>query len=145
MANAPQSFASHTQWTPMQHFLTLPLTLVVVIWAGVCLFQEPGNEQGLIFVGALTLFFTNFAARVAALRVQDRVIRLEERLRFARILPSEMQSRIEEITPSQMVGLRFASDADVPALVAKVLANPAMTQKEIKMAVREWRADYLRA
>ena len=83
-------------------------------------------------------------SRVMALRAQDRVIRLEERLRLAQVLPAELQPRIEELTMRQIIGLRFASDGELPQLVRKVLDGAAKTEKEIKQAVTNWRADHER-
>lgn len=144
MANATQHYGNHRKWTPLFHFVASPLSMVFLVWSGRALYAHRTSEAGLIFVGALALFFANIVSRATALRVQDRVIRLEEKLRFARILPTELQSRIEELRPSHFVALRFASDSEVTGLVEKVLANPAMTQKEIKQAIKTWRPDYLR-
>ena len=140
-----QSFASHTQWTPAYHFFTSPLASVFFVWSLVRLISHPGSDTAYMMVGASALFGATAMLRMSALRVQDRLIRLEERLRFARILPADLQSRIDELRPAHMVALRFASDAEVPELVRKVLANPQLKQKEIKAQVREWRSDYFRA
>jgi transcription initiation factor TFIIIB Brf1 subunit/transcription initiation factor TFIIB len=79
------------------------------------------------------------------LKVQDRVIRIEERQRCERLLPAELKSRIEEITPGQFVALRFASDTELPGLVNKVLTDKISDTKTIKQMVKNWRGDYLRA
>jgi hypothetical protein len=86
-----------------------------------------------------------FAARAMALRVQDRVIRLEVQARMRGCLPAELQSRINELTPPQMVALRFASDAELADLVRDVLAGKLANQKAIKLAIKDWQGDYLRA
>ena len=86
-----------------------------------------------------------FAARLMALAVQDRVIRLEERLRMREILPADLRARVSEITREQFVGLRFASDAELPGLVRRVLGGELKSTTEIKKAVADWRGDYLRA
>jgi hypothetical protein len=79
------------------------------------------------------------------LRVQDRVIRLEERLRMQRLLPADLQERIGEFAPGQLVALRFASDSELPGLARKVLDDKVAGGKAIKQMVKNWRADYLRA
>jgi hypothetical protein len=94
---------------------------------------------------ALALFILAVFARAFALKVQNRVIRIEERQRCERLLPAELKSRIEEITPGQFVALRFASDDELPGLVNKVLTDKISDTKTIKQMVKNWRGDYLRA
>jgi uncharacterized membrane protein YheB (UPF0754 family) len=99
-------------------------------------------------VGVLTaaaLVLLAFHARLFALRVQDRVIRLEERMRLERLLPDDLKSRIGEFQTGQLVALRFACDAELPALARKVLNDKVTDRKAIKKMVGAWRADYLRA
>jgi hypothetical protein len=93
----------------------------------------------------MALFMTALTARIMALAVQDRVIRLEMRLRMRELLPADMHPRIPEITREQYVGLRFASDAELPALVRKVLSGELKTAAEIKKQIAQWEGDYLRA
>ena len=88
---------------------------------------------------------TLFCARLFALAVQDRVIRLEEHSRYARLLPADLQSRIGDFKIAQIVSLRFASDAELPALARKVLNENLQDRKQIKQMVQNWKADYLRA
>jgi hypothetical protein len=145
MPKTPQSFATHTQWTPFYHYFTSPMAGIFFTWSTMRLIDHPNVDTAYAFVGSLAVLACALMLRVSALKVQDRVIRLEERLRFARILPADLQARIEELRPSHLVALRFASDAEVADLVRKVLANPQMSQKDIKLLVRDWRADYFRA
>ena len=88
---------------------------------------------------------TATVARLMALTVQDRVIRLEMRIRLKEVLPADLRSRVGELTPAQLIGLRFASDAELPELVRQVLGGSLKTTKEIKKVVRNWQGDYLRA
>ncbi len=145
MAQSTQNADSHTQWTPIYHFFTSPLAIIFLIWSAKRLVANPGLDTAYFMVGALAIFGLVAVARLSPLRVQDRLIRLEERLRLARVLPADLQPRIEELAPRHLVALRFAGDDELTDLVRKVLANPAMTQKEIKQAVRTWRADHFRA
>jgi hypothetical protein len=85
------------------------------------------------------------AARVMVLAVQDRVIRLEMRLRLREVLPADLHARIAELTREQLVGLRFAGDGELPDLVRQVLAGSLKNTTEIKKAVKQWQGDYLRA
>ena len=109
------------------------------------------NSTWLVLAAACTYalgfrFYGKFiAARVMALKVQDRVIRLEERLRYERLLPADLKPRIGEFAVEQVVSLRFASDAELPALARKVLDEKMMERKAIKQLVKAWRPDYLRA
>jgi Family of unknown function (DUF6526) len=93
---------------------------------------------------ALALLVLAFLARIFALGVQDRVIRLEERLRYQQLLPDDLNPRINEFTINQLVALRFASDAELPALARKVLDGNMTDRKTIKQMVQNWRADYQR-
>jgi hypothetical protein len=79
------------------------------------------------------------------LTVQNRVIRLEMRLRLRELLPPTMQSDVARLSLSQLIALRFASDAELPALIQEVLAGKAKSSNEIKMKIRDWQGDYLRA
>jgi hypothetical protein len=144
MSQPTQTFANHARLHPPYHFVASPLALVYVVWSAVRLVRTPGADTLHALVGALALFAALAFARLYAMKVQDRVIRLEERLRLARVLPADLQPRIEELTERQLIALRFASDAEVADLVREVLANPAIPQKAIKQRVRQWRPDHFR-
>jgi hypothetical protein len=94
---------------------------------------------------AAALLVTLFNERIRMLVVQDRVIRLEERLRYERLLPADLRARMDEFDVSQFVALRFASDAELPALARKVLDEKLTDRKAIKKMVQNWKPDYLRA
>lgn len=140
-----QNFKNHTKIVPAYHYFVLPVLLLNVIWtAGRTVMDfSPGKVMGLLVAVALVMgaiFWRRFA-----LRVQDRVIRLEMRLRMREILPAELQVRIPEFTTEQLVGLRFASDAELPGLARKVLEEKIGEAKAIKMMVKDWVADEARA
>ena len=111
----PQNFSNHTRFDPPFHFFVLPVFGITVIIAIVHLVMHPGVHSALLVVLAIAAATAVVRARVYALKVQDRVIRLEERLRLAILLDKPMRARIGELTESQLVGLRFASDAELPA------------------------------
>jgi len=143
---AEQNFANHTKIFPPFHFFVLPVLLinlgVQIYWLKVFWITFSG-VFGVLLALALILGF--LSARRFALSVQDRVIRLEERLRYQRLLPADLQPRIEEFTVAQLVSLRFASDSELPALARKVLDEKMQERKAIKQLVKNWKPDYLRA
>jgi hypothetical protein len=143
-----QNFANHTKFFPLFHFFVLPV-LLVNLGIQIYWLKELWNTFTFraIFnvLLALALIAGFLSARRFALAVQDRVIRLEERLRYQRLLPADLQPRIEEFTVAQLVSLRFASDAELPALARKVLDEKMQERKAIKQLVKNWKPDYLRA
>lgn len=145
MATTPQSFANHAQYTPVYHFFASPLALIFAVWTIVRFVQSPSADTGYFLVGALALLGVTMVSRLSPLRVQDRLIRLEEQLRYRRLLTPELAARAEAtLRPRHYIALRFASDAELPALLEQVLADPSMKPKAIKAAIRDWRADYFR-
>jgi hypothetical protein len=141
-----QNFAHHTRWVGGYHGFVLPALLLNVGWSIYRWVHLGWTVDRLISVlTAAAVLLLAFYARVFALTVQDRVIRLEERLRLERLLPDELKSRIDEFTKGQLVGLRFASDAELPALAHKVLTDKIADRKSVKQMVQTWRADDLRA
>jgi len=143
---AEQSFANHKRIVPLFHFFAIPVfilnLLVRLYWLWSLRFSL-GSIGGVILAAALVVLV--FYARLFALAVQDRVIRLEEQLRYERLLPEELRWRIDEFTVNQFIALRFASDDELPALVRKVLDEKLTERKAIKRLIKNWRPDYLRA
>lgn len=143
MERKPQSLANHAKFDPAFHFFLAPISLFTLIYAAKRAWQHPDFDS--IFLAFLAFVFvaTLVRMRTYSLKVQDRVIRLEERLRLAQILPEPLRSRIGELTEAQLIGIRFASDAELPALVKKTLDEKLGT-KQIKQEIRNWRPDYFR-
>jgi Family of unknown function (DUF6526) len=143
---AEQNFANHAKFVPLFHFFVVPVfvinLLVQIYWLKSFRFTFAGIFGVLVAAALLVLVFS---ARLFALAVQDRVIRLEERLRYAQVLPAELQARTGELTIGQIVSLRFASDAELPVLTRKVLDEKLTERKAIKQLVKNWKPDYLRA
>jgi uncharacterized protein DUF6526 len=146
----PQTFANHTRFDPAFHFFAAPVLLLGLLLALVHFFAHitQGDFRDhfhafLLIVLALALLTLAFKSRAYSLKVQDRVIRLEERLRLATLLPEPLRARIPELTESQLVGLRFASDAEIPKLVERTLKEN-LSRKDIKKAIQNWRPDYWR-
>jgi len=144
MSAAPQNFSNHAKMVPMFHFFTFGLLVVNLGWTGWRLFKDFSAGTAVAFALAVAVIFVMFWARLFALGVQDRVIRLEERLRMERLLSGDLKASIGDITTEQLVGLRFASDEELPDLVKRVLDEGIADRKTIKMAVKNWRADHQR-
>jgi hypothetical protein len=142
--SATQSYATHARYMPAFHFFVLPVLLINVIVQIVAAVCAPGAASAWGAVVALALGTAAALLRVMTLTVQDRVIRLEETLRLTSIMPSRAAD-IARLSRHHMVGLRFASDAEVPGLVDRILAGEISSRKDIKAAVKAWRADHLRA
>jgi hypothetical protein len=143
---AEQSFQSHTKWVPPYHFFVLPVLLInlgfSIYWCVKAWFTVGGV---LSVVVAAALFAGMTMARAMAMKVQDRVIRIEERIRFERVLPADMHARIGDFTIDQLVALRFASNAELPELARKVLEEKVNDRKTIKQMIKTWRPDLARA
>jgi len=144
MADVPaQSLANHTRYDPAFHFFLLPLGLVAIILSVVRIIHRPTLVSTLLLILAFGFVMIAFKARGYALKAQDRVIRLEERLRLAMLMPEAGRARIGELTESQLIALRFASDAELPGLAMRAL-NEGLTSKQIKSAIVSWRGDHFR-
>lgn len=141
--NVPQNLSNHTRLDPPFHFFVLPVFAISVIIALVQLVMHPGLQAAWLLVFILAATVAVLKARTYALRVQDRVIRLEERLRLAILVDKSLRAHIVELTESQLVGLRFASDAELPALAARALSEK-LSRADIKKAISQWRPDYWR-
>lgn len=140
-----QDVAKHTRWFPPYHFIAVPILLAQVILTVRDAVRHPG---GWAIWGALVAFATWLGiaiARVQALTVQDRLIRLEETLRLQRLLPQSEHAEIERLARRDFVALRFASDAELPALFRRVRNGEFADLKSIKQAITTWRPDDLRA
>ena len=143
-AKLPQTYANHVRWHPPFHFFLMPCSAITAILGIVNIIRHYDTLQSwIVFLLAAMAPVATLLIRINALRAQDRVIRLEERLRLAALLSEPLKSRIGELTVSQLVALRFASDAELAGLVEKALSakSPA---RDIKMAIVTWRPDTFR-
>lgn len=147
MANQnPQNFQNHTRNVPLYHQFVFSVFMINLGWTIYRLVKDVFSWGAIVNVlVAMALLVLAFYARTFAVTVQDRVIRLEMRLRLAGILPADLRPRIPEFTVAQLVALRFAGDAELPALARKVLDEKLIDRKAIKRLIKDWQADYLRA
>ena len=145
MAQGSQTYKNHVRWLPAFHFFVLPVLIANVFNQLSLLRATPTLGKVWAAVVAFALVMLALLSRIQANTVQDRVIRVEMRLRLKELLPADLKGRINDLTRDQLVALRFAGDAELPALVQDVLAGKLKTKKEIKMRVRDWQGDSLRA
>jgi len=145
MAEGIQSYKKHTRILPGFHYFVLPVLFLNVLIEIRRLWLDPTAHFAWETVVAAALLGLAFLSRVQALSVQDRVIRLEMRLRLRGVLPPDLQPTIGQLKHRQLVALRFASDSELPELIREVVAGKLATPKDIKMRIKDWQADWLRA
>jgi hypothetical protein len=136
----PQSFKNHAMFDPLFHFFLAPVGVILLILSIIEVVRNPSWMTGIHVLVILWLFLLVFKTRVYSIKVQDRIIRLEERLRLAAVLPPALQPRIGELSVDQLIGLRFASDAELAGLVEKTLGGN-WNRKQIKEAIKNWKPD----
>lgn len=139
-----QNYGNHTRWHPPFHFVLAPLMLANLIYAIVRFVQMPGWDRGEFVILSVALVMLTLLTRLYAVRNQDRVVRLEERIRYERVLPPELAARTGDLSISDVIALRFADDSELEVLMTKTLNGEFAKQKDIKMAVTKWRADLQR-
>ena len=139
----PQNLSNYTRYDPLFQFFILPVFAISLIATIVHLVRRPGLCSAWMVVVMIAVIAAIFKTRLYALKVQDRVIRLEERLRLQTLLDPVLRPRITELTEKQLIALRFASDAELPALAAKAL-NEKLAPADIKKSIQHWRPDYWR-
>ena len=144
MADQAQTLATHRRWIPMWHFFAIPVLVANVIVVATRFVRDPQLVNGWAVVVAIAVLVGIFLSRSMPLRAQDRIIRLEERSRLERVLPSDLRGRVGELTASQLVAIRFAPDDEVPELTRRALSGELKSQGDIKRAIRNWRSDHLR-
>lgn len=145
MAESTQTYKSHRRYIPIFHFFAIPVLMLNVVAQLLRFNKYRTTYSGWLVLVAIALVILIFAARSMASRVQDRVIRLEERMRLASLLPQDLQHRVNELTASQLVGLRFASDEELPELARRCLDGELIKGEQVKKEVKSWRPDNLRA
>lgn len=138
-----QTKKNHARFDPTFHFFLVPVLIMMLLWTIVRVVRHAQSTSVILLILVVLMIVIATMARVYALKVQDRVIRLEERLRLATLLPEPLRLRVPELTERQLIALRFASDTEIPMLVERVLRDN-LDNKQIKNAIQTWRADYWR-
>ncbi len=143
MTDRPQNFSNHRAIPPTAFIVVVLILAANVVVTGVYAVRAPslGSVWGVL--AALAIVVGLVLARVLVQRMQDRIIRLEMHVRLERVLPAELRSEIPKLKLSQLVGLRFANDAELPALTTRALRE-GLTSEQIKREVKDWQADWLR-
>ena len=144
MAEQAQELSTHRRWVPAWHFFTVPVLVGNVVVVVVRFVRDPTINNGWQFLVALALLIGIVLSRNMPLRTQDRIIRLEERIRLERVLPADLRGRIDDLTTDQLIGLRFAADDEVPDLARRALSGDLKTRADVKRAIKNWRADHMR-
>src|ERR1700761_2809303 len=139
----PQSFANHSRRDPLYHFIALPLILANFIISIVWAVQRPNFHHIWFAVFSFAVLVLLLLVRMYSAKVQDRVIRLEERLRLQSLAPQEWHTQIYRLTEDQLIGLRFAADDEVVELAKQALEHN-LNRKQIKERIKDWRADEFR-
>ncbi|MFZ0521050.1 MAG: DUF6526 family protein [Candidatus Acidiferrales bacterium] len=140
-----QNFANHSKMVPLFHYFVLPMLFINLVSSIMHTVRHFSADAVIAVLLAAALLLLALYARTFALAVQDRVIRLEMQLRLQNLLPADLRPRISEFTVNQLVALRFASDAELPGLARKTLAENLRERKAIKQLIRDWQPDNLRA
>lgn len=136
----PQGFKNHARFDPIFHFFLVWISLASIIIAIVYVVHQPGFYSAWLVVVALAAFFALFKLRSYPMKVQDRLIRLEERMRLQALAPAEWHTQIYRLTEGQLIGLRFASDEEVVELAHQALEHN-LNRKQIKERIKSWRPD----
>jgi hypothetical protein len=135
-----QSLKNHARFDPAFHFLLFAVYLLNLVYAGFHLYRQPSLSSGWYLVLSLLAIVPILKLRPYPLKVQDRVIRLEERLRLQTLAPDEWRTRLYRLNENQLIALRFAADDEVVELARQALEQN-LTRKQIKERIRNWRPD----
>ncbi len=140
----PQTYANHTRWQPTFHFFVVPVMVINFIWSVVQFVMTPGWNSGRWVVVSLALVMLTFLVRLNPLKTQDRIIRLEENLRYQQVLSPALLQQTSTLRPGQIVALRFAPDDELEELLSAALAGRLTSPAQIKQAIKNWRSDTFR-
>ncbi len=144
MPETTQDFSNHTRWHVPFHFVLAPILFIHLIWCVVNLYKAPSPDTAEALLLAIGLFLMMFLTRINPLRAQDRVIRLEEQLRYHRVLPADLAAQAGQLPIGFIVALRFASDQELPTLARQAVDRKFAKPADLKRAVSNWRGDYFR-
>lgn len=139
-----QNYQNHVRWFPLHHFLVVPLLVFNFIWQAVRLYQEPSWDRAETVLLAIGLLLLSAVARLQSLRAQDRIIRLEEHLRYKELLPPDVAEKAANLPLGTIFALRFVADEELPELARRALDGEFKDNKSLKQSIKNWRGDFLR-
>lgn len=145
-----QNYATHRRYHPIYHFVVFPIlsiNVLVSLWFVWRWLRSPGPQLWLAIwsvIDALAIVLLAYIVRVYATKMQDRIIRLEERVRLGQLLPEDLRGRVGELSSRQLIALRFCADDELPDLTRAILEGEVRRGEEIKRRIRQWRADHHR-
>ena len=143
-SSASQNFENHAKFVPMYHMVAFPMIASFVLYSLYMLITAFSLASVMFLLFAMGVIIAVLFARLFPLAAQDRIIRLEERLRLHDLLPQEQHDTIGQLTTEQLIGLRFASDDEVADLITAVVSEGIKDRTEIKKRVKNWRPDHQR-
>ena len=144
MPEPTQNYANHTRWHAPFHFVLTPILLFHFVYTAYQLYQMPDFAHFEALLLAFGLILLQLLTRINPLKAQDRLIRLEEQLRYQKLLPADLAAQASALPERFIIALRFASDAELPALAQQVVDRKFAKPKEIKQAIKNWRGDHFR-
>lgn len=144
MPETTQSFSSHTRWHTPFHFVLFPILFIHFAWCVLRITKEPTLEHAEQLLLSFGLLLMMLLVRTNPLKAQDRIIRLEEQLRYQRLLPADLAARASALPARFIIAMRFASDAELPQLAQLAVDGAFATPKDLKEAIKNWRGDYFR-
>ena len=147
MSDKTQSFANHRRFFPLYHYFAFPILVVNMVMTIVYAYRHPGSMKWNVWqiIVSVALAVAVLALRTSTLIVQNRLIRLEQTIRLSLSLPDRLRPRIPELTVGQLIGLRFASEQELPSLVERCLSGDLKGAEAVKRAIATWQPDFLRA
>ena len=145
MAEVAQTYATHRRFYPLFHFVVFPILTANLLVQLLVLYRHPNRWSVWNVFVAFAFVAFSWTTRTMVLRVQDRLVSFEERLRLQQILPPDLRSRIGELRTNQLIATRFCDDAEAPELCRAILNGEVKTREEIKKRIKTWRPDLLRA
>jgi len=141
-----QHYNNHIRFYPPHHFVFYPVLLVLIIASVWCIFEYPFQQLQFIFITAILIiiFWLSFMLRQHyALGNQNRIVRLEMRVRYYTLTQKRFEPLEEQLSFNQIAALRFASDKELPELIRKTI-NEQLSPKAIKQSIKHWTPDYMR-